>query len=349
MKTSPIISVILPCYNVGKYVGKCISSIKKQTFSDFEIICINDCSTDNTLQIIQQWASKDDRIRIINLKKNKGLANGRKVGIANAKGKYIAFIDSDDFVRTDYLLNLYNATNNESIDLVIASGYYKYFKCSWHLQCPTTHPSLMNKLITKDLESLYPNCFGITGFYSLSTCMKLYRKSILTDIPDIDVFYQEDILLNIYALQRTYSVYFLDYIGYYYRRGGGSGSNPNYMIDMKKVYHTKKEILSDMEISDKDLIYFIIIELKNCFYEYVVRLILKKVPVTQLVEFISTEINDTTYSDFNILKEYKRDIFSSSEYQAILNKDIIEIINIAKSKISIKRKITHLLSPLLSY
>lgn len=349
MKTTPIISVILPCYNVEKYIGKCISSILKQTYSNFEIICINDCSTDNTLQIINAIASKDIRIRIINLEQNKGSANARKLGIDNAKGKYIAFIDSDDYISSDYLLNLYNATSNETMDIVISSGYYQCFKYALRLQCKTTHPSLIDKTFNKDIDSLYPNCFGKSGSYALSPCMKLYRKSILTNIPNIDVFYQDDILLNIYALNNASNIYFLDYIGYYYRTGGWSGRNPNYMIDMKKVYQTKKEILSNMDLSDKDLIYFIIIELKNCFYEYVIRLILNKTSKKQLAESVSTELNDSIYSDFNILKEYKTEIFKSSEYQSILNKSIDEIINIAKSKISTKRKITHSLSLLLKY
>ncbi len=350
MKTNPIISVILPCYNVEKYIGKCISSILKQTFRDFEIICINDCSTDNTLTIIQQYASKDNRIRIINLEKNKGSANGRKVGINNASGKYIAFIDSDDYISSDYLFNLYNATNNESIDLIICSGHYVVYRFLYNRKQITTQDQFIGKIYKElDIDRLYPNCFGLSGQFALSPWGKLYRKNILTDIPDIDVFYQDDILLNIYVLQKAHSIYFLDYIGYYYRSGGGSGYRPNYMIDMKKVYQTKREILSDMKISYKDLIYFIIIELKNCFYEYVVRLILNKTSYKQLVDSISTELNDSIYSDFNILGKYNLEIFNSPEYQTILNKNIDEIINIAKSKISRKRKIAHFLSPFICY
>ena len=102
----PKVSVIVPVYNTEKYLPQCLDSIINQTFTDFECICINDGSTDNSLSILEEYAKKDSRIRIIS-QKNAGLSNVKNVGIKNATGIYITFIDSDDFVSLDYIEKLF--------------------------------------------------------------------------------------------------------------------------------------------------------------------------------------------------------------------------------------------------
>ncbi len=89
-------TVILPVYNSAKYLNRTIQSVLQQTMVDFELIAIDDCSTDNSVALLQSWAEKDHRIRVICNETNQGVANVRNKGIALAKGKYIAFIDSDD-------------------------------------------------------------------------------------------------------------------------------------------------------------------------------------------------------------------------------------------------------------
>lgn len=90
------ISVIIPCYNVAEYVGECLDSVINQTFTDLEILCINDGSTDDTLTILESYAEKDSRIKIFS-QENKGLSASRNFGMDVAKGEYIAFIDADDY------------------------------------------------------------------------------------------------------------------------------------------------------------------------------------------------------------------------------------------------------------
>ena len=104
----PKISVIVPVYNVEKYLSECLDSIINQTLKDIEVICVNDGSTDSSLSILQDYASKDDRIKIID-KKNEGLGYTRKVGLDNAIGDYILFCDSDDkYISDDVFEKLYN-------------------------------------------------------------------------------------------------------------------------------------------------------------------------------------------------------------------------------------------------
>ena len=109
----PKVSVIIPIYNTEKYLRKCLDSVCNQTLSDIEIICVNDCSTDNSLEILEEYASKDNRIKLIDFKENKGAAVARNAGIDEAKGEYIGFVDSDDFVdETMFLSTVINLIKN---------------------------------------------------------------------------------------------------------------------------------------------------------------------------------------------------------------------------------------------
>lgn len=96
-------SVIMPAYNCEKYIAEAIESVLNQNYTNWELIIINDCSTDNTEQIIKSYQQKDRRIKLINLTQNRGVANARNIGIRNAEGKYIAFLDADDIWQKEKL------------------------------------------------------------------------------------------------------------------------------------------------------------------------------------------------------------------------------------------------------
>lgn len=119
----PKISVIIPVYNTEKYLRKCLDSVCNQTLSDIEIICINDCSQDNSFEILKEYSLKDKRIRLIDFKENKGAAAARNKGIEEANGEYIGFVDSDDFIDLDFYEKLYNKAIETEADCV--KGQYK--------------------------------------------------------------------------------------------------------------------------------------------------------------------------------------------------------------------------------
>lgn len=114
------VSVIIPCYNVAEYLPRCIESVITQTLKDIEIICIDDMSTDDTLNILKKYAKKDNRIHIINHKKNLGVAVARNDGMDAANGEYIGFIDPDDYIDTDFYEKLYNKAKKTNADIVKA-------------------------------------------------------------------------------------------------------------------------------------------------------------------------------------------------------------------------------------
>ncbi len=117
-KSKVKVSVILPIYNQEKYLDKALNSLEKQSLKDAEFICINDGSTDNSLNILQTHAKKDSRIKIIN-QKNQGTGRSRNNGLKVAIGEYIAFLDPDDWLEKDALESLYNKSKNQNCDMVI--------------------------------------------------------------------------------------------------------------------------------------------------------------------------------------------------------------------------------------
>ena len=114
----PKISVIVPVYNTEKYLPKCLDSLISQTLTDLEIICVNDGSSDGSLDILYQYANRDRRIKIINFEENKGVSIARNSGIEAATGEYLCFVDSDDFVDLDFYEKLYHKAKKTGADIV---------------------------------------------------------------------------------------------------------------------------------------------------------------------------------------------------------------------------------------
>ena len=106
----PGVSVIIPVYNSEKYLKRCLTSVLNQTLSNIEIICVNDCSTDSSLEILKNYD-----VKIIDLKENKGASFARNLGIKNAQGEFLAFIDSDDYIKEDFLEKLYKQSFNKDV------------------------------------------------------------------------------------------------------------------------------------------------------------------------------------------------------------------------------------------
>ena len=122
----PKVSIVIPCYNVERYVRECMQSVVSQTLQDIEIICINDGSTDSTGEILREFARQDSRINLIE-RQNMGVGVARNAGLANAKGEFIAFLDSDDrFYTNDILEVLYRTAKENSAQICGGSMAFKY-------------------------------------------------------------------------------------------------------------------------------------------------------------------------------------------------------------------------------
>ncbi len=122
------VSVVIPIYNIEDYINECLKSIVNQTYKNLEIICIDDCGTDNSMSIVENYAESDSRIRIIKQKENRGQGEARNLGIVgNVTGKYICFIDSDDFIESNYIESLVETIENKNVELVCNINILKYY------------------------------------------------------------------------------------------------------------------------------------------------------------------------------------------------------------------------------
>lgn len=209
---TPKVSIIIPIYNTERYLADCLNSIIKQTLKDIEIICINDCSKDNSLDVLKKFAKKDKRIVIINNKKNTGAPGAvRNIGLKYAKGQYIGFIDSDDYVDQNYFKKLYlEAVKNDadiacSLELV---HIYPDQRISKRLNCRE------GTLITPEEKSALMQVSG-------SVWNKIYRKSFLQN-NNVSCYqikhFSEDNYFSMIAMSIANKIVTCTKTGFYYYR-----------------------------------------------------------------------------------------------------------------------------------
>mgnify|MGYP001091910539 CR=1 FL=1 len=122
------ISVIIPIYNVEQYLARCLDSVVNQTYKDLEIICVNDCSPDNSGKILEWYAKKDNRIKVISRDKNGGLSTARNTGLDAASCEYIYFIDSDDWIDPDYIETMYCAAQESKAEAVLNTSMCLHYE-----------------------------------------------------------------------------------------------------------------------------------------------------------------------------------------------------------------------------
>ena len=119
----PAVSVLVPVYNVSKYIERCAHSLFQQTFDDIEYVFVNDCSPDDSIKklqkVIEQYPNRKKRVQIIHHDKNRGASVSRNTCLENSTGKYIQFIDSDDWIESDMIETMYNKAETESADIVV--------------------------------------------------------------------------------------------------------------------------------------------------------------------------------------------------------------------------------------
>lgn len=185
------ISIIVPIYNAEKWLEKCVNSIIEQSYSDVEILLINDGSTDKSLEICKKFENIDNRIKVID-KKNEGVSKTRNLGIEKATGQYIKFVDSDDWLEKNTCEELIKIIKEEKTDLVICGlNIYKNNKL---LRTPHLEKRIIEiKKNIKEFEYIY-KVFA-------SPCNKLYRKDKITENFRLNLDIGEDLLFNIKYLE----------------------------------------------------------------------------------------------------------------------------------------------------
>ena len=208
-----IISVIVPVYNVEQYLRKCVDSIMCQTYADLEIILIDDGSPDKSPEICDEYAKKDCRIRVIH-QKNGGLGYARNVGICNAQGDFITFIDSDDYVSSDYVECLYEGLIELEADIAIASFYP--FKDNVKCQRFSEIDAFID-VQKSEAMSRYCSINAELSMPFISACNKLYRRNLFDRIEFPKGKLYEDAFTTYKLIDKAKKIVYTPSKLYYYR------------------------------------------------------------------------------------------------------------------------------------
>ena len=205
-----LVSIIIPVYNVEKYLSSCITSIISQTYTNLQIILVDDGTPDNSGEICDEFAKKDNRITVIH-KKNGGLSSARNAGLDIATGDYIMFVDGDDFLVDNAVEILVSANEEYDADFVqfdtvhVTRSNYSFQRASYEY----------NAELLTDLRQMYWKMYKTLG-PGVSACTKLHKRALFDDLRFKEGIIHEDDYLTLFMLQRVKSALYLDSKLYYY-------------------------------------------------------------------------------------------------------------------------------------
>ncbi len=266
----PKVSVIIPVYNMERFIGACLDSVLNQTFSDFECICINDGSTDGTLQILKQYEQKDSRIKLID-QANQGGSAARNVGLNVAQGEWISFLDNDDLYHPQYLEILLGYAEKYGADISVCNYGVFFNDDPVNFETYNAQQLKKPKLITS--KPFYDYVVRKKKIHMLMWT-KLYKKEILENIrfalalPAIN-----DILFNLETLSASKKVVTCPYTLITHRilqtSQTSSKVTPKKILEYKDLIYAVERSFEHKDLTQKERKSLKIFNTKNAFYNFV--------------------------------------------------------------------------------
>lgn len=290
--TEPLISVIVPVYNVEKYLDKCIESIVNQTYTNLEIILVDDGSPDNCPVICDKWAVRDSRIKVIH-KDNGGVSSARNAGLDVFSGEYVAFVDSDDYIEAEFIKSLFEHLSITKSDAVISSFVFDY------LDKKSDVINICDGIY--DGEAVLINY--LNDIIRPEACGKLISRRVINVRFDTEFGYGEDFLFNYYVLKNCKRVVCVNQHNYHYLQESGNSSTTAFITDNRaRSYKEIEKILIDCKNTGG--VYSAAVK------RFTVRTFALLVRIMRVDEYCSKYFNDVV----DCILNYKKDI--------ILNKSI---------------------------
>lgn len=215
MESLPLLSVIVPVYNSAKYLRDCIDSLLAQTYSNIEIILVDDESVDDSSKICDEYGDKYQNVKVLH-KENGGASSARNVGLSIAQGEYIGFIDSDDFVSMEMYSELHRVMTTADADVVLCN-YCQVSEDGKTFGSPFMHfhPGITTYVKENALKAF------LIGDLDCSPCTKLYRRSAIGDLRFVEGVTNEDKIFLFYLYLKSDKIVCDNHVYYYYRK------NPN--------------------------------------------------------------------------------------------------------------------------
>lgn len=242
-----MISIIVPVYNVEDYLEECLESIKNQTYTDIEVILVNDGSTDGSKEICERYCQQNPRFHFIN-QKNQGQSVARNNGVAVSTGEFITFVDSDDVISEKYI-EMLNNYMNDNVDIVECE--YRVTRTVFDKLKELENPQIV---FEGNSEEAVKECcnYGLT----YSPVCKLYRRKLLEDFPFITGIIYEDVYHGVGILKFIRKMVKIDYVGYYYREYSGSTMQREFSKKNLDIF-TSSDKLVELFVSDEKLLPYI--------------------------------------------------------------------------------------------
>ena len=230
----PKLSIIVPCYNVEEYLEKCLESIMGQTYREFQLILVNDGSTDTSLEICKKYQGQDERIEVIS-KENGGLVSARKAGVLAASGEYIGWVDSDDWVEPTYFEELIRAQEKTGADVVAAGHFHDIGESSTVIK-----NGIACGVYGK--EEILSRVLYEGTFYEYGITPQVYTKLVRSDLMrtaelavDENIAAGEDAAVTYPILSIARKVCVTDICGYHYIQRQGSMTKVENPDERKKI------------------------------------------------------------------------------------------------------------------
>ncbi len=253
----PLISIIVPIYMIDRYIGICIESILNQTYKNLEILLVDDGSKDRCSEICDLYASKDSRIKVIH-KPNGGLVSARKAGLRQSTGKYISYVDGDDWIGAGFIDGLYTAAETTGADMVCAGQTRDLFSKSAHF----TNTMASGVYEGEKLRELWKNMISCGSFYrtGISTYVwnKLFKREILLEqqaAVDERISIGEDGAVTYPALLKCKKVAVIDNVAYHYRQREDSmlKQNASFAAEAQKLKYLYDYMIRWSSTTDPEL------------------------------------------------------------------------------------------------
>ena len=251
------VSILIPVYNVGKYLKRCMDSILNQTYDNFEIVLVDDCSTDNSLEICYEYEKKDSRVKVIKKPTHTVLSDVRNVGVESSDGDYLMFVDSDDYVCNNFVEEMVKAIEDNNVDVVRCKAI-KYKK-DGKTQVESFY-GLEGKVISGDnIKSIIPYFTTYNKNIGCFTWALIIRRDKLKVKFNPDVYCRQDsVFLMELLLKSVNSIYFLDMPLYHYCFNGSSITNDSssyyrYIDGLLASDREVRKTLTECGVLDKEL------------------------------------------------------------------------------------------------
>ncbi len=239
------VSVIIPVYNAGKYLAKCLDTVVNQTYKNLEIICVNDCSGDNSEKILKQYAN---RIKIIDHNEHKGVSCARNTGIEQATGEYIYFVDADDWIDSNYIEEMVKAAQKSDADITVNRNILTEFSDSRTLQYE--HP------LEKDIKlNSYLDISSDTHKIYWVVWNKIYKASFLKNIKFPEGYIMEDLYYHYITFARANKIFYTEEAVYHYTDREDSISKIQYDVGMSyiKIFSLVYDYYKKYNLLDKKI------------------------------------------------------------------------------------------------